>query len=533
MKGRVLMIDVKKLPRAEKASDVGVDSDVVREFLDVLDSKKLNMHSVMVLRHGKVAAECYWAPYKADKPMSMFSFSKGITATAIGIAVGEGLLSLSDKMIDYFPFECKTKRDRERYAKVTVYDVITHRSGKKIPVIYDSQENRWDELWLNAPFKDEPGTKFNYLSENTYMLSKLLTKLTGQTVSEYLTPRLFEPLGIDVPFWEKDHDGCDAGGWGAFMTIEDIAKIGQCYLQHGEWNGRQLIPADWIDQATEPHVTKIPSIFNKNTGYGYQLFVQPERGTYSFNGLYGQFVVVYPEYDAVFACTSGECDENTFIHILNEYFPKAFQSGKMPENDNELSAAVAHRADPYVAKAVRNESRELYLKNKHIKIEGENSYAGIIGPSTTFMLSKRSGCINDICLDFEGDVLKMSFVESDCGEQTIDVGLAGERLYSEIMISGIGFEVASSATWNENGDELTVTIVPLGSAQERILKFTFDGENVKIKAYANPGFYELFNFYLMFNGVKAVPPLKVVTKLFGVYADHMYNPNYKGTIEID
>ena len=101
------------------------------------------------------------------------------------------------------------------------------------------------------------------------------------------------------------------------------------------------------------------------------------------------------------------------------------------------------------------------------------------------------------------------------------------------MISGIGFEVASSATWNENGDELTVTIVPLSSAQERIMKFIFDGENVRIKAYANPGFYELFNFYLMFNGVKAVPPLKVATKLFGVYADHMYNPNYKGTIELD
>lgn len=527
------MIEVKNLTRAQTAASVGVNSDIVCDFLEILDRTGLNMHSVMVLRHGQVAAECYWAPYKADKPMSMFSFSKGITATAIGIAVGEGLLSLSDKMIDYFPYECKTKRDRERYAKVTVYDVITHRSGKKIPVIYDSQENRWDELWLSAPFKDEPGTKFNYLSENTYMLSKLLTKLTGQTVSEYLTPRLFEPLGIDVPFWEKDHDGCDAGGWGAFMTLEDIAKIGQCYLQHGEWNGKQLIPADWIRQATEPHVTKVPSIFNKNTGYGYQIFVQPERGTYSFNGLYGQFVVVYPEYDAVFACTSGECDENTFIHILNEYFPAAFASGKLPENDDRLNSAIAHRADPYINKAIRNENRELYLHGKHIEISGENSYAGIIGPSTTFMLSNRSGCINDIELDFDSNVLRMSFTEAGCGKQTIDVGLGERRLYSEIMISGIGFEVASSATWNTAGTELTVTIVPLGSAQERILKFIFDGENVKIKAYTNPGFYELFNFYLMFNGVKAVPPLKVATKLFGVYADHMYNPNYKGTIKMN
>lgn len=527
------MIEVKNLTRAQTAASVGVNSDIVCDFLDILDRTGLNMHSVMVLRHGQVAAECYWAPYKADKPMSMFSFSKGITATAIGIAVGEGLLSLSDKMIDYFPYECKTKRDRERYAKVTVYDVITHRSGKKIPVIYDSQENRWDELWLAAPFKDEPGTKFNYLSENTYMLSKLLTKLTGQTVSEYLTPRLFEPLSIDVPFWEKDHDGCDAGGWGAFMTLEDIAKIGQCYLQHGEWNGVQLIPADWIKQATEPHVNKVPSIFNKNTGYGYQIFVQPERGTYSFNGLYGQFVVVYPEYDAVFACTSGECDENTFIHILNEYFPAAFRSGKFPENDNRLNAAIAHRSDPYINKAIRNENRELYLHGKHIEISGENSYAGIIGPSTTFMLSSRSGCINDISLDFEGDVLRMSFTEAGCGTQTIEAGLGERRLYSEIMISGIGFEVASSATWNTAGTELTVTIVPLGSAQERILKFIFDRENVKVKAYTNPGFYELFNFYLMFNGVKAVPPLKIATKLFGVYADHMYNPNYKGKIKIN
>ncbi len=533
MKGREYMTDIKKLPRAEKAADAGVDSEVVREFLDVLDSKGLNMHSVMVLRHGMVAAECYWAPYKADKPMAMFSFSKGITATAIGIAAEEGLLSLSDRMIDYFPFECKTKKDRDRYAKVTVYDLITHRSGKKISALYDSQKNKWDELWLNAPFNSEPGEKFNYVSENTYMLSRLITKLTGLTVSQYLTPRLFEPLGIKTPVWEKDHEGFDAGGWGAFMTLEDMAKIGQCFLQNGKWEGKQLIPSDWIAQATEPHVAKIPSIFNKNTGYGYQIFVQQDLGTYSFNGLYGQFVVVYPEYDAVFACTSGECDENTFIHILNEYFPKAFKSSVYPENDNNLIAAAAHRADPYVAKAVRSGDRELYLKNKHIEIKSDNQYACIIGPSSTYMFSKRSGCIKDICLNFEKDVLKLSFEEAGCGVQTIDVGLAGERLYSEIVISGVEFETASSATWNENGDELTVSIIPLGSPQKRVLKFIFDGDNVKIKAYANPGFYDLFNFYLMFNGVKAVLPLRAATKIIGTVADRVYNPICKGRIEVN
>lgn len=518
------------IERAKTPEEVGVNSGKVYDFLSELSQKNLNIHSMMILRHGKVAVECCRYPYKPEAPMSMFSFSKGLTSTAIGIAVSEGLLTVNDKVADYFPYHCRTKRDRERHEKVTVYDLLTHRSGKFLPPFYSSEKNRWDEVWLSAPYVSEPGTKFSYISENTYMLAKILNKITGQTVEEYLTPRLFEPMDIKTPYWESDHDGCSAGGWGAFMTLEDMAKFGQCYLQMGKWNGEQLIPEEWIKLAVQPHVKKVPSVFQKNMGYGFQFFVLPERHTYSFNGLYGQFVVVFPDYDAVFACTSGCCDEYTFTNTLYKHFPDAFRDVSETHGASCLESYIYAAEHPVMQKGLRKPHLEREIDGRNIKIRGDRAYAGIIGPSTTFMLSKKAGRINDIRFHFGEESVEMTFIEAGSDEQTITAGLSDKFIYSDIKLAGEEFETAAKATWTDRG-ELKIRIVPLSSAQERTLSFRFFGDRVYVSAETAPGFYDLIKFYIMFNGIKLYEPISPVMKLAGNIAEIAFNPNYIGRLE--
>lgn len=518
-----------KLERVKLPEEVGVDSDVVYSFLKEIKSLGINMHSMMILRHGKVAVECCRYPYKSTAPMAMFSLSKGITSTAVGIAVNEGLLSLEDKISDYFPYECRSKRDRERYKKVTVYDLLTHRSGKFLPPMYNSEKRHWDELWLSAPFSDEPGTKFSYISENTYMLAKLLYKITGETVEQYLTPRLFEPMKIKTPYWESDHDGCSAGGWGAFLTIEDMAKIGHCYLQMGKWNGKQLIPESWIRLATQSHVKNIPSVFQKNICYGFQMFVLPTRHTYSFNGLYGQYVVVFPEYDAVFAYTSGDCDEYAFMHTLYKYFPKAFSDDISAQENNQLADHIYALEHPITNTGIRSRTAEQAINGKTIKIKRTKPYASIIGPSTTYMLSKKSGKIDNIKFNFDENKLTMLFTEDGCGEQAITASLQDKYDYSEITIGNERFETAAKATWLKD-TRLQINIIPLESAQERALIFDFHKNRVHIHANATPGFYDLFKFYLRFNGIKRYYPLIPGMKVAGAIANRAFNPNYNGIL---
>lgn len=523
------MSAIQSLTRAVSPEKVGVNSDIVYEFMKELKLKKLNLHSFMILRHGSVAAECCKYPYKRSTPMAMFSFSKGITSTAIGFAIQEKRMALSDKICSYFPYKCKTKRDRNRFDKVTVFDLLTHQSGKFIPPVYDSEKRRWDDLWLSAPFTDEPGSKFSYISENTYMLAKILKKVTGNTIEDYLTPRLFEPLGIQTPYWEADHDGCSAGGWGAFMTLEDIAKIGQFYLQKGRWGNRQLLATSWIDLATTSHVKNIPSSFLSHIDYGFQLFVQPEMKTYSFNGLYGQYVVVFPEYDAVIAYTSGDCNEYSFMETLYKYFPKAFTADAPNGHAEKLVDYIYSFEHPITSMGIRSKSTEQAIDGRVIQINRTRPYASVICPSTTFMQSAKAGKMNGIKLHFDKDNVIMRFTENKCSEQTIIASTTEKYAYSKIQIGGGCYETAAKATWLKPNC-LKFDIIPLESAQKRTLIFKFRKKNVRILTASEPKFDQLFKFYLMFNGVKQTKPLTPGIKLAGAVADRIFNPNMTGVL---
>ena len=215
----------------------------------------------MLLRHGKVIAEGWWDPYKPELKHTLYSTSKSFTSTAIGFAVSENLITVEDKVVSFFP-EFLPDTVSTNLADMAIRDLLTMSAGQDPDPTFSlllPTEN-WMKSFLSAPVVNDPGTKFLYNSSATYMLSAIITKVTGQTVLDYLTPRLFEPLEIEGMDWEADPMGINTGGWGLRLKTEDMAKFGQLFLQKGIWNGVEVVPEKWIEEATTKKIDQAPEL---------------------------------------------------------------------------------------------------------------------------------------------------------------------------------------------------------------------------------------------------------------------------------
>jgi hypothetical protein len=290
------------LPRSTPEAN-GVDSSGIARFFAACDAADLELHSMMLVRHGNVIAERWWHPYGPAIPHMLFSLSKSFTSTAIGLAVGENRLSLDDKVVSFFP-EHAPKEISTNLAAMRIRDLLAMATGHEIEP-KNTMETNWAETFLAAEVPKTPGTHFLYNSGSTYILSAIIQKLTGERLLDYLKPRLFEPLGIENPTWEQCPNGIDTGGWGLSVCTEDIAKFGQLYLNDGMFENRRLLPGGWVKDATRSHVSNgtDPSS-DWAQGYGFQ-FWRCRHGAYRGDGAFGQYCVVFPDQDAVLAITSG------------------------------------------------------------------------------------------------------------------------------------------------------------------------------------------------------------------------------------
>lgn len=239
------------LPRSTPEAQ-GVSSSGVRTFVDAADKNVDTMHSFMLLRHGRVVAEAWWKPESAEKPHVLYSLSKSFTSTAVGFAVAEGKLSIDDPVLKFFP-EDAPAQPSDQLKSMRVRDLLTMSTGHQTEPKFTADEP-WVRSFLAHPVEHKPGAHFQYSSPATYLCSAIVQKLSGQTVLDYLKPRLFEPLGIEGAEWSTSPQGISTGGWGLFLKTEDIAKFGQLYLQKGQWNGKPLLPATWVEQADRKSV---------------------------------------------------------------------------------------------------------------------------------------------------------------------------------------------------------------------------------------------------------------------------------------
>jgi CubicO group peptidase (beta-lactamase class C family) len=310
----------------------GIPSSAILAFVEEAERTLDALHSLMIVRHGKVVAEGWWAPYAADEPHQMFSLSKSFTSTAVGLAVAEGKLSVDDPVLKFFPDEAPAEPSANLKA-MRVRDLLTMSTGHHDDDVrgfpYTSDESVVKHFFAR-PVSHKPGTFFFYNTPASYMLSAIVQKVTGQPLIEYLKPRLFEPLGIANPTWDASKQGVSMGGFGLNIRTEDIARFGQLYLQKGMWNDRQLVPAAWVEAATSRQMSNGSSPSSDwEQGYGYQ-FWRSRHGFYRGDGAHGQFCLILPQHDTVIAITAGTRDMASVMNLVWDRLVPALQASPLP-----------------------------------------------------------------------------------------------------------------------------------------------------------------------------------------------------------
>jgi CubicO group peptidase (beta-lactamase class C family) len=301
-------------------------------FFEQAASDSMDIHSVMIVRDGSVIYSRWQSEGVDTVPHVLHSVSKTFTATAVGLAIADGKLALTDKVIDFFPDKLPAEVS-DNLKAMTVRDLLTMSCGHDEEPTGQREEGvDWVEAFLAWPVVHEPGTFYLYNSLGTYMCSAIVQKVTGEKVVDYLDARLFQPLHIDKPMWEESPQGINCGGWGLYLKTEDLAKMGQLLLQKGEWNGQQLIPAEWVAEMSKKQVESInPGTrmedaaakgMTKETsdwmqGYGYQMWrCRPD--CFRADGARGQYIIVVPDKNAVIAITSDNGDLQGELNLVWE-----------------------------------------------------------------------------------------------------------------------------------------------------------------------------------------------------------------------
>lgn len=327
----------------------GVSSEGILQFLNAAEKEKgMHLHSFMLLRHGKIIADGHWYPYDCTNKHTLYSVTKAFTATAIGLAVNEGAFSLDDKVISFFP-EHLPDTISPNLAGMTIRHLLMMSPGyNSDPDILRTGD--WIKAALAAPVAQKPGSNLFYHNTGPFLLSAIIQKVTGQKLEDYLTPRLFTPLGITDFDWEMNPQRINVGGWGLRLSVESMAKLGQLYLQKGKWNGKQILPESWVEEATAIQNKHLPQwLKNANVdtsandyakGYGY-FFWHGRHNTYRASGALGQFIIMMPDQDVVLAITAGNPSTQAELNLVWEHLLPAFKTSPLPDNPKALDSLNA------------------------------------------------------------------------------------------------------------------------------------------------------------------------------------------------
>ena len=328
--------------KAADPEDAGVSSAGLMQYLDAVEASGLEHHSIMILRHGQLACTLNFAPYDEKTPHVLYSLSKSFCSAAAGFAVQEGLLTWDTTVAEVLP-ECLPEHPSEELKQITLHHLLCMGSGlhPDSDSFYSGKE--WAKFVLSHPVIHAPGTAFHYNSHGTYLVSAMVQKVTGQTIRDYLVPRLFEPLGIPVPEWDLSPDGICTGGWGLHLAAESIARFGQCLLQKGLWQGKQVLPAEWLSRASVRQIDNSFGAYDPDDdwkqGYGYQ-FWQTVGGRYRGDGMYGQLCVVSEKEDMVVAVTAGIDNIAEELRLIRRY---VFPAADMPPASAREQEALQQR----------------------------------------------------------------------------------------------------------------------------------------------------------------------------------------------
>ena len=311
-----------------------VDGDLLALMLAHIDERDIDIHGLVIVRHGYIIAEAYYEPYSETMQHTLASIAKSLTSILIGMAMHQGAItSVDQRLVDFFPDRTIANLDARKQA-ITLEHLLTMTAG------FDCRDagNRtveqmirrpdWVQFMLDLPMSRDPGTDFNYCNGVSHLLSAIVHETTGMTALELAREQLFPTLGIGRVTWERDPDGNPAGGWGLYMTPRDMARLGILYLNDGAWDGEQLVPADYVAASTRRHSS------DATMGYGYQWWVS-SAVDFRAIGAGGQYIIVRPDYDLVVVFTSDPQRNNyeELTGLFTGYILPAVRHGA-PEGDD-------------------------------------------------------------------------------------------------------------------------------------------------------------------------------------------------------
>lgn len=457
-----------------------LSSEFILKYYKELENCGVENHGLFIMQNGETIFEEYAYPYSADMPHTLFSVTKSVVSTAAGFAIQEGLFSLDDKIIDLFPEYEACKSDE--WENLTVRSVLTMSSNKQFSFLQDMTGN-YMEMFMKAPFRKEKG--FLYSNNDAHVVAALVHKFSGQNLVEYLTPRLFKPLGIDIPAWETNEIGECIGGTGCYLKLRDLAKLCQCYADGGKYNGEQIIPEFWTREAT-----KIQVPFKKeNEGYGYLFWIK--NGVFSMTGMFGQIISYIPQYNAVVATMNCCIDEGGNERAIIKVLSKAFENESAEEWDEKLKEYLENRK----LKVKKGEEvlnvptdKTFYMTTFSNKLANLMFPASVIPRSLTSSFAKRPKTnFNEVSFDLTEDVFTVKWKEEG-DEVVINCGLDGEPRMSECQIKGYPYKIWAYA-YSENG-KINAVVKPVNTLSTQYMTFDFSGDTVKIQIKGTPSFPE-------------------------------------------
>ncbi len=484
---------------------VGIRSEDIREFLKEEFHSGIQLHSFMLIRHGKVAAEGWYKPYSPDARHAIYSFSKTFTQIAIGFAEQEGILSLDEKLVDLFPEELPDTVS-ENLALADIESLLTMSCGHETELTTEDIEKRggnWVKAFFEQEFKYPPHTMFQYNTTGTDLLCLILLKKTGQTLTKFLTPRLFEPLeirdvycstmGDRVVSPDAPYSQVEAGGWGYHMRTEDLAKFIWFLMQRGVWEGKRLLREEWFDRAFVKQIETdnevyAPQTYHWKLGYCYQCWCNPYDGSWRADGLYGQFGYVIPEKDAVMIMTAASVNTEKQLSLLDRIIVDRMEEDALPENPKawkKLRKKISKAKIP-APWAVRQSGSEPLLSEKTYRIDNPEriSLEEYIGGDGHF--GHDSYVLETLSFAFEERALLITFTQrqekTDSSSlsasrqdetmklsQTLKIGLDGKYRKS-ILTDGIYFS-AGKWVWS---DEMELEVRYQEALSAAIIRLVFD-----------------------------------------------------------
>lgn len=469
----------RSLPQQQGVSPAGI-----LDFLAAIETSGQSLHSLMVLRHGQVVAEGWWAPYATGLRHTLYSLSKSFTSTAVGLAADAGLLSVDDKVVSFFPQDVPSAVS-DNLGAMRVKHLLMMGSGHAKDALFVNgfipPEQDWVKSILAQPVEFAPGTHFVYNNACSYLLSAIVQKASGQTELEFLGRRLFEPLGIVGADWEVGSRGINTGGWGLRVKTEDIARLGQLYLQRGMWNGKRLLSESWIDEATKLEIRNAKegdanaAMSDWAQGYGYQ-FWRCRNDGFRGDGAFGQFCIVLPKQDAVIAITGEYGDMQGVLNAVWKHL--------LPALDGKPEATIAGDAQSQLT---------IKLASLALPRPAGKASSPIAERAKTaaFAIADNSMGIRNLKLTFQREKCEFTFTDAQ-GEHRIECGLdgwiVGETDLSAVPLklvptAGPGearMKLAASAAWSDD-NTLVMYWRFVETAHYQSVTCKFDGDNVRVE----------------------------------------------------